>query len=89
MRSETSSEWNTAKLKELVTFRGGGAFSRDLQGQSDGDYPVIKVSDMARSGNEREICFAANWIDEADTAALKMKPMPLLRALSSPKSERG
>lgn len=76
MSSEPVAEWEATRLKAILTLRAGGAFSRELQGRVTGDHPFIKVSDLSRSGNERFIQFAGNWVDESDAAALKTKTMP-------------
>jgi hypothetical protein len=76
MTFELPEAWIQKPLKALVTFRGGGAFSRDLQGQTAGEYPFIKVSDMSKPQNERYITVASNWVDDEIAAALKSKPMP-------------
>lgn len=46
MRFEDKPAWQIAPLRDLLTFKAGGAFSRDLQGRTAGDFPFIKVSDM-------------------------------------------
>lgn len=54
--------FRTVPLGELATFKGGSAFPKKYQGLLWGDYPFIKVSDLSRSGNERNIFTAGNWV---------------------------
>lgn len=72
--SEIPGGWERHKLGDLCTFRAGAAFKQALQGRDHGDYPFIKVSDMAGSGNEHRIAHATHWVAEDDLAVIKSKP---------------
>nr|WP_108872045.1 restriction endonuclease subunit S [Tessaracoccus timonensis] len=54
--------WTDATLGDLCAFRGGQAFAVELQGESSGDIPFIKVSDLDLPGNETHIQSANNWV---------------------------
>ncbi len=62
--SAYSDDWNLEDLGSLARFTGGNGFRDELQGNSSGDYPFIKVSDMELPGNKRYIIEANNWISE-------------------------
>lgn len=68
--------WTAANLGELCTFSGGNAFPEKYQGNGSGDYPFIKVSDMERSGNERFVIRASNWISESVREKARIKLFP-------------
>jgi type I restriction enzyme S subunit len=69
-------EWRDTKLGKICDFVAGSAFPKETQGESEGDYPFIKVSDMNLAGNERYIDAANNWIAEATKAKLRAKVHP-------------
>ncbi|MFZ3138221.1 MAG: restriction endonuclease subunit S [Thermodesulfovibrionales bacterium] len=56
--------WRSITFGEVCKFTGGNGFREELQGQKDGDYPFIKVSDMELPSNKKMIVEANNWIDE-------------------------
>lgn len=57
-------DWGTITLGKVCKFSGGNGFREELQGQKDGQYPFIKVSDMELPSNKKMIVEANNWIDE-------------------------
>lgn len=57
--------WKVSNFGSICSFAGGSAFKECYQGESRGDYPFIKVSDMNLTGNERFILRANNWISES------------------------
>jgi len=59
-----ATDWPDITLGEVCTFRGGNGFKESHQGQSNGDYPFIKVSDLTLKGNEKYITTAQNWVCE-------------------------
>jgi type I restriction enzyme S subunit len=69
-------EWKTASLGELCDFRAGSVFKPVLQGQSSGEFPFVKVSDMNLPANAVRIQDANNWVSEADLRELRAKPFP-------------
>jgi type I restriction enzyme S subunit len=69
-------EWETASLGELCDFRAGSVFKPDLQGQTCGEFPFVKVSDMNLPANAVRIQDANNWISAADLRKLRAKPFP-------------
>jgi type I restriction enzyme S subunit len=57
--------WIKKKLSEACSFGGGSGFKEELQGQTYGDYPFIKVSDMELPDNKKYIVTSNNWINES------------------------
>jgi len=74
----TAEGWNSITLGEVCKFTGGNGFREELQGQKDGDYPFIKVSDMELPGNKKAIVEANNWIDEKTRIKEAFKAFPEL-----------
>src|SRR5690554_4627648 len=50
-----AADWEETSLGDLCTFRGGNGFKEEHQGQSVGEFPFIKVSDLTLPGNEKHI----------------------------------
>ncbi len=73
---DMAGEWVSTTLGELCEFRAGSVFKPDLQGQSSGQYPFVKVSDMNLPSNAVRIQDANNWVSENDLQTLKAKPFP-------------
>lgn len=63
-------------LGEVAEIRSGWGFPNHYQGQSDGEYPFYKVSDMNRVGNEVVMTSANNFIDQETVKKLGVKPAP-------------
>lgn len=68
-------DWRTQTLGDLCTLRGGGAFPQDEQGSTSGDYPFIKVSDLADSGT-RNIRTARNWVTRSQLERMTAPLIP-------------
>ena len=62
MKNSVNSKWTRKNLGDICIFSQGTAFPKHFQGEKEGDYPFIKVSDLSLSGNERYINTANNWI---------------------------
>ncbi|EKO3921420.1 restriction endonuclease subunit S [bacterium 19MO03SA05] len=71
-----SGEWIHGRLGDLCAFKGGSAFKEVYQGQSMGELPFIKVSDMNLPGNERSIEYSNNWVSFETAKLMKAKPFP-------------
>ena len=56
--------WQTTQLSAVAAVQSGAGFPDRYQGQSDGEIPFYKVSDMNIAGNEREMVFENNSITE-------------------------
>ncbi len=69
-------DWNTMSLGDLCDFRAGSVFKPVLQGQTSGDFPFVKVSDMNLPVNAVRIQDANNWVSAADLRELRAKPFP-------------
>ena len=68
--------WKQMTLGELCTLRAGSAFKTQYQGQSEGEIPFIKVSDMNLPGNQICIREANHWVSEDVRAEIKAKTFP-------------
>jgi len=71
-----SREWIHGQLGDLCVFKGGSAFKEVYQGQSIGELPFIKVSDMNLLGNERNIEYSNNWVSFETAKLMKAKTFP-------------
>ena len=72
------SGWKIATLRELIKCEGGNSFPLAMQGNSEGEIPFFKVSDMTRLGNETYLETAANYLSAGQCSALKGKLKPSL-----------
>ncbi|WP_409429057.1 restriction endonuclease subunit S [Mycobacterium sp. SMC-11] len=65
-------------LGEVVDLRAGIGFPPALQGRKSGEYPFAKVGDISRHGRNGALYIdtADNFVNDADLAALKSKPIP-------------
>ena len=59
---EVPESWEVVTVESACKIVGGHAFPEAEQGSSTGELPFIKVSDMNRPGNERNIVDAANFV---------------------------
>lgn len=66
--------WKQTSLGEIGTFKGGSGFPKQYQGESDGDIPFFKVSDM--NLNVKEMHKAVNWISETVAREVKANVLP-------------
>ena len=57
--------WEVHRVRNHYSIVSGSGFPPEIQGQSAGDYPVCKASDISVAG--KEMRNAANWIS-ADVA---------------------
>lgn len=71
-----AADWEETSLGDLCTFRGGNGFKEEHQGQSVGEFPFIKVSDLTLPGNEKYITDAQNWVSEAVLKELRATLQP-------------
>ena len=72
-----ATDWPDITLGEVCTFRGGNGFKESHQGQSNGDHPFIKVSDLTLKGNEKYITTAQNWVCEDVLRELRATLQPV------------
>ena len=73
---EAPEGWGVRALGEVCTLRAGSVFPKASQGQSQGVYPFIKVSDMNLPENSVAILGATNWVEAEDLPQIKAKPFP-------------
>lgn len=71
---EIPETWNLIKLKYLFSIIGGNGFPDALQGNTEGDYPFCKVSDINGSGEYVDT--AVNWISHTVAADNKFNIIP-------------
>lgn len=69
-------EWEIGNLGKLCSLKGGSAFKESFQGETVGEIPFIKVSDMNLIGNEKNIINANNWISEETAKTMKSTIFP-------------
>ncbi len=65
--------WSCCGLGDICSFTAGSAFKLEHQGNTGGDYPFIKVSDMNLAGNEVFIQSANNYVSNAQQSEMKAK----------------
>lgn len=58
-------DWEVVDAGSIGRFRGGNGFPNAYQGNSSGEYPFFKVSDMNNEGNETFMEASNNYISEA------------------------
>jgi type I restriction enzyme S subunit len=70
-------EWEALPAREVGIFRGGSGFPLEAQGETSGDYPFFKVSDMNNEGNETFMTTANHWISEHTRKRLGANAFPV------------
>ncbi len=72
------SEMAMHPLGEVASLQAGVGFPIDLQGRSDGDYPLAKVGDISRVGRSGQsvLSSADHFIEQCDLKRLSAKPIP-------------
>ena len=70
---EVPKGWEVNSLGNICNFTPGSAFKPEYQGQTQGEIPFIKVSDMNLNGNEIFIVKANNYIDNSLQKERKFK----------------
>ena len=70
---EVPNGWEVNSLGNICNFTPGSAFKPEYQGQTHGEIPFIKVSDMNLNGNEIFIVKANNYIDNSLQKERKFK----------------
>ncbi|NHN85565.1 restriction endonuclease subunit S [Acetobacter musti] len=63
-------------LEDAGEWVGGHGFPKQYQGNSTGEIPFLKVSDMNLPGNEREITVANNWVSPESLKSMKARAHP-------------
>ncbi len=70
------SDWSVLPAFEIGSFRGGSGFPISAQGETTGEYPFFKVSDMNIEGNETFMSVANNYISEKTRRRLGATAFP-------------
>ena len=68
--------WREVTVGEVASFAGGYAFPEKHQGESHGEIPFFKVSDMNASADGKHLTSAANWVSRESLTQMKAKPWP-------------
>lgn len=71
-----SGEWKILPAREIGSFKGGSGFPLRAQGESDGEYPFFKVSDMNNEGNETFMTAANHYVSEQTRTRLGATAFP-------------
>lgn len=71
-------EWREGNFAEIAEVLQGYGFPERFQGQTTGDYPFYKVSDISKSWQAGKVFIdeSANYINESLLKQLKAKPIP-------------
>ena len=77
MTADLPSGWTASTIGKSAVIASGVGFPLTLQGRTSGKYPVAKVRDISRAvlNNNGNLDFADHYIDEADLATLRAKPV--------------
>lgn len=68
-------DWEVIKLKYLFSIIGGNGFPDILQGETYGDYPFCKVSDI--NGEADYVDTASNWVSQAVVDGNRFNVIPI------------
>lgn len=71
----TRAEWPVMPLGRLVHFFSGTTFPPDYQGVAEGDYPFVKVADLAH-GDGVSTDGADNWVSASIARELRARIVP-------------
>jgi type I restriction enzyme S subunit len=69
-------EWETLPARDIGVFKGGSGFPLATQGETGGEYPFFKVSDMNNEGNETFMTTANHYISEQTRKRLGATAFP-------------
>ncbi len=75
---QNAGEWSEGRIADIATVLQGYGFPERHQGQTSGDYPFYKVSDISRSLAAGKVLIeeSANYINEGLLKELRAKPIP-------------
>lgn len=75
---ENAGEWSKGRIADIATVLQGYGFPERHQGQTSGDYPFYKVSDISRSLATGKVFIeeSVNYINEGLLKELRAKPIP-------------
>ena len=71
-----SGAWGILPARDIGVIRGGSGFPLTVQGETSGEYPFFKVSDMNNEGNETFITTANHYISEQTRKRLGATAFP-------------
>lgn len=75
---QNTMDWSEGKLEDIATVWQGYGFPERFQGQTSGNYPFYKVSDISRSLAMGDVFIkeSANFVNEDLLKELRAKPIP-------------
>ena len=75
---QDAGEWREGRIADIAIVLQGYGFPERHQGQTSGDYPFYKVSDISRSLSAGKVFIeeSANYINESLLKELRAKPIP-------------
>jgi type I restriction enzyme S subunit len=74
---EKGASFNSLTIRDVCTIQSGAGFPKKHQGNSDGEYPFYKVSDMNLEGNEWELFKAVNYVSDDIRSELGARVFPI------------
>ena len=69
-------DWEALPARDIGVFKGGSGFPLTAQGNTSGEYPFFKVSDMNNEGNEIFMVAANHYISEQTRKRLGATAFP-------------
>lgn len=64
-------------LDDVGDWVGGNGFPKQFQGNQEGEFAFLKVSDMNLPGNERQIAVSNNWVSANALRAMRARAHPI------------
>jgi type I restriction enzyme S subunit len=76
--TKLAKNWRLSTLGEIAELSSGFGFPKHAQGKTSGEYPFAKVRDITNAVNidNGVLSSASNYVDKADLATLRAKPIP-------------
>ena len=71
---EVPEHWEVLPLRNIASFQNGHGFPHDLQGQEEGDFPFVKVSDISFLG--KELKQSENYVNAVNIKNNKWQIVP-------------
>lgn len=73
----SSGEVKAGTLDDVGDWVGGNGFPKQYQGNQEGEFAFLKVSDMNLPGNERQITASNNWVSADALRAMRARAHPV------------
>lgn len=72
-----SGEVKSGTLDDVGDWVGGNGFPKQYQGNQEGEFAFLKVSDMNLPGNERQVSVSNNWVSAETLRAMRARAHPV------------